>query len=430
MTPAARVKSAIDILEALMPSAKPADRFLNEWARSNRYAGSKDRHAIFELVYAVLRRRAEFAFATGSEGGQDDARSLVLGALKLEDAHTLEQVEALFAGGKYSAAALSEDERGAFSRGVSQDTAPEWVRGNFPQWLEGALRESLPDLLGEMRALSVRAPLDLRVNRLKATREQALAALAEENIAACASPLSPDGIRVTGRARITGAAAFTRGLVEVQDEGSQLAALMVCAQPGSQVLDLCAGGGGKSLAIAAVMQNRGQIHAFDAIAGRLKAMPERMQRAGAHNVQIAGNPEPALAALKGRAHRVVLDVPCSGTGAWRRNPDAKWRLTPEALARHMAAQDSVLRQGAELVAPGGRLIYITCSLLQCENADRVAAFLVEDDRFNILPAAAVWAEGVGTQLPDFIAPDAPHVILTPARSGTDGFFVCVMERRA
>ncbi|MEQ1890464.1 MAG: RsmB/NOP family class I SAM-dependent RNA methyltransferase [Alphaproteobacteria bacterium] len=426
MTPAARVKSAIDILEALMTSAKPADRFLNEWARGNRYAGSKDRHAIFELVYAVLRRRAEFAFAFG----QEDARSLVLAALKLEDALGLEQVDALFAGDKYSADALSGEEREAFVRDADEAAIPDWVRGNFPHWLEDELRNSLPDLLNEMRAISVRAPLDLRVNRLKGTREKALAALAEENIAAVASPLSPDGVRITGRARITGAAAFTRGLVEVQDEGSQLAALLVCAQPGQQVVDLCAGGGGKSLAIAAVMQNRGQIHAFDAIAGRLKAMPDRMQRAGVHNVQIAGNAAPALTALKGRAHRVVLDVPCSGTGAWRRNPDAKWRLSAEALARHMAAQDAVLRQGADLAAPGGRLVYITCSLLACENMDRTNAFLASDDRFQTIPAAALWAEGVGTPLPDFIAPEASHIILTPARSETDGFFICAMERRA
>ncbi len=426
MTPAARVKSAIDILEALLPSAKPADRFLNEWARSNRYAGSKDRHAIFEMVYAVLRRRAEFAFSSGHE----DARSLVLAALKLEDSCTPEQVDALFAGDKYSAAVLSEEERAAYMRDGNVTPPPGWVRGNYPQWLEDALQGSLRDVQAEMQALSVRAPLDLRVNRLKGTREKALAALAEENITALASPLSPDGIRITGRARITGSAAFTRGLVEVQDEGSQLAALLVCAQPGQQVVDYCAGGGGKSLAMAAVMQNRGQIHAFDAIPGRLKAMPDRMSRAGAHNIQIAGDAAPALAALKGRAQRVVLDVPCSGTGAWRRNPDAKWRLNAEALARHMAAQDVVLRQGADLVAPGGRLVYITCSLLACENADRVNAFLAGDDRFTIMPAAAIWAEGVGTQLPDFIAPDAPHIILTPARSATDGFFICAMERRA
>ncbi len=425
MTPAARVKSAIDILEALLPSAKPADRFLNEWARANRYAGSKDRHAIFEMVYCVLRRRAEFAFASGHE----DARSLVLAALKLEDAHTLEQADALFAGDKYSAEALSEDERAAYARGAGDVPAPDWVRGNFPQWLEGALRDSLRDVLGEMRALSVRAPLDLRVNRLKGTREKALAALAEENITAMASPLSPDGIRITGRARITGAAAFTRGLVEIQDEGSQLAALLVCAQPGQQVIDLCAGGGGKSLAIAAQMQNRGQIYALDAIPGRLKAMPERVSRAGAHNIQIIAGAAPVLPELKGRAHRVVLDAPCSGTGAWRRNPDAKWRLTPEALTKHMAAQDSVLRQGADLTAPDGRLIYITCSLLACENRERIAAFLRDDARFTPIPAAALWAEGVGTQPPDFIAPGATDIVLTPLRSGTDGFYICALERR-
>lgn len=426
MTPAARVKSAIDILENLMPSAKPADRFLNDWARSNRYAGSKDRQAIFELVYAVLRRRAEFAFVMDGE----DARRLVLAALKLEGKLGLEQVEALFAGDKYSATPLDDAERAVYVRAADAMSPPDWVRGNYPQWLDAALRVSLVDLPGEMRALSVRAPLDLRVNRLKGAREQALSALLAEDIPALASPLSPDGIRIPGRARITGADAFLRGLVEVQDEGSQLAALLVCAQPGQQVVDLCAGGGGKSLAMAAVMQNRGQIHALDAAAGRLKAMPERMQRAGVHNVQIAADAAAALMQLRGRAHRVVLDVPCSGTGAWRRNPDSKWRLTPEALARHMAAQDGLLRQGADLAVPGGRLIYITCSLLQCENADRINAFLAGDDRFSILPAAAIWAEGVGAPLPDFVAPDAPHIILTPARSGTDGFFICAMERRA
>ncbi|MSP41938.1 MAG: RsmB/NOP family class I SAM-dependent RNA methyltransferase [Alphaproteobacteria bacterium] len=426
MTPAARVKSAIDILESLMPSAKPADRFLNDWARSNRYAGSKDRHWIFELVYAVLRRRAEFAFNVGG----DDARHLVLAALKLEEQLSLEQAEALFTGDKYSASLLDDAERAVYARAADETEMPDWVHGNYPQWLEPALQDSLPDVLLEMRALAVRAPLDLRANRLKATREKALAALVEEDIQAAASPLSPDGIRITGRARITGAAAFIDGLVEVQDEGSQLAASLVCAKPGQQVVDLCAGGGGKSLAMAAAMQNRGQIHALDAVPGRLKAMPERMQRAGAHNIQIVMDAAPALANLKGRAHRVVLDVPCSGTGAWRRNPDSKWRLTQEALARHMTAQDALLRQGAGLVAPGGRLIYITCSLLRCENADRIDAFLAQESRFAPLPAAALWAEGVGTPLPDFITPEVPYIILTPARSGTDGFFICAMERRA
>ncbi|HEX4890950.1 MAG TPA: RsmB/NOP family class I SAM-dependent RNA methyltransferase [Alphaproteobacteria bacterium] len=425
MTPAARVKSAIDILDILMPSAKPADRVLNEWARGNRYAGSKDRLAIFEMVYSVLRRRAEYSWIIG----QDDARSLVLAELKCEEDCTLEQADALFTGDKYSAAALSEAERAAFSRDVPAGAMPQWVRGNFPQWLEGALQESLPDLLDEMRALSVRAPLDLRVNRLKGTREKALAALAEENISAAITPWSPDGLRITGRVRITGSAAFTRGLVEVQDEGSQLAALLVCAQPGQQVIDLCAGGGGKSLAIAAQMQNRGQIYALDAIPGRLKAMPERVSRAGVHNIQIIADAVPVLPELKGRAHRVVLDAPCSGTGAWRRNPDAKWRLTPEALTKHMAAQDSVLRQGADLVAPGGRLIYITCSLLACENRERIAAFLRDDARFTLIPAAALWAEGAGTPPPDFIAPGATDIVLTPLRSGTDGFYICALERR-
>ncbi|MFZ5915134.1 MAG: RsmB/NOP family class I SAM-dependent RNA methyltransferase [Pseudomonadota bacterium] len=426
MTPAARVQSAIDILDALTPSAKPADRFLSEWARSHRFAGAKDRQAIFELVYTVLRRRAECAYAFSRE----DARGLVLAALRLEGAHGLEQVENLFNGAVHSPPCLSAEEREAFREAPCAATAPDWVRGNYPQWLAPYLGESLPHLLREMQALGQRAPLDLRVNRLKGSREGALEMLAKENIAAQGTPLSPDGIRVLGRARITAAAAFVKGLVEVQDEGSQLAALLACARPGQQVVDVCAGGGGKTLALAAIMENRGQIYALDANPRRLRAMPERLKRAGAHNVQITEDFANAVTALRGRADLVVLDAPCSGAGAWRRNPDAKWRLTQEALAHYMAAQDGLLEKGAELTAPGGRLIYITCSLLACENAQRIVAFLEKDARFAPLPAAAIWAEGVGTPLPDFVAGDAPHVFLTPARSATDGFFICVMERRA
>lgn len=426
MTPAARVKSAIDILEALTPSAKPADRFLNEWARSHRYAGAKDRQAIFELVYTVLRRRAECAFTAGDE----NARSLVLGAMKLEGGHSIEQVECLFTGGAYAAAPVSAEERAAYARALCDKNIPDWVKGNYPQWLEGQLRESLPDVLGEMHALSHRAPLDLRVNRLRGGRTRALAVLAGENITASPTPLSPDGVRILGRARVTAAAAFVKGLVEVQDEGSQLAGLLACARPGQQVVDLCAGGGGKSLALSAIMENSGQIYALDANAARLKGLAERAKRAGARNIQIAEDFSAAREALRGRADRVVVDAPCSGSGAWRRNPDAKWRLTPEALAKYMAAQDALLRQGAALTAPGGRLVYITCSLLACENWQRIEAFLADDARFAPLPAAAIWAEGAGTPLPDFIRGDAPHIVLTPARSATDGFFICVMERRA
>lgn len=423
MRPAARISAAIEILKNLGQTRKPADRFLNEWARSNRYAGSKDRAEIFARVYSVLRRRAEI----GWEMGRDDPRSLVLGSLKLDDGLGLEDASALFGGARFEPAPLSDEERAAWLAEPAAEK-PDWVRGNYPEWLQPEMAVSLSDPVSEAQALAERAPLDLRVNRLKAQRDKVLEALAGENVQAIPTPLSPDGIRVAGRDRITGTDAYKKGWVEVQDEGSQLAALLAGAQPGQQVVDLCAGGGGKTLALAAVMENRGQIYAFDAAPGRLSAISERLRRANARNVQVAGDPKAAPVELKGKVHRVVLDVPCSGTGAWRRNPDAKWRLTPEALAKHMDAQDMLLRQGADLVGPGGRLVYITCSLLHCENGGRTESFLQSDDRFEALPVGQIWQQGVGTAVPSFLSADAANVTLSPLRSGTDGFFVCVMER--
>lgn len=423
MKPAARIAAAIEILQGMSQSGKPADRFLNEWARANRYAGAKDRNDIYNRVYRVLRRRAEYGWQVGSV----EPRALVQADLRAHDSLSLSDIAQLFGGGKYEPACLSDAETEALSREIEQD-APDWVQGNYPEWLAPLMAASLSDPVAEGQALSARAPLDLRVNLLRARRERVQAALAEEGIEAAFTPWSPDGLRIVARDRITGSKAFKQGWVEVQDEGSQIAARFAAVRPGQQVVDLCAGGGGKTLAMAAQMENSGQIHAFDAAAGRLKAMMPRLRRAGVHNVQIASDPKPALEALKGRAHRVVLDVPCSGTGAWRRNPDAKWRLTADALANHRQAQDSLLRQGAELVCPAGRLVYITCSILACENGQRIEQFLSDDSRFQILPPAQLWEETIGQPVPVFAKARSDHLTLTPRSSGTDGFFICVMER--
>lgn len=423
MKPAARIAAAIEILQGMGQSGKPADRFLNEWARANRYAGAKDRNDIYSRVYRVLRKRAQYSWQAGSAG----PRALILSDLRAYDGLPLAETQQLFGGGKYEPACLSDDEAAAYIRDPAADP-PDWVRGNYPEWLAPLMAESLPDPVREGQALSERAPLDLRVNRLRSSRERAQAALAEEGIETVFTPWSPDGLRIFARDRITGSRAFRQGWVEVQDEGSQIAAQLVGARPGQQIVDLCAGGGGKTLAMAALMENSGQIHAFDVAAGRLKAMLPRLRRAGVHNVQIASDPKPALEALKGRAQRVVLDVPCSGTGAWRRNPDAKWRMSAEALEKHQQAQHDLLRRGAELVGPAGRLIYITCSILACENGQAVGQFLAENSRFKALPPARIWEETIAQTVPDFVRDSADHLTLTPCRSDTDGFFICVMER--
>ena len=276
------------------------------------------------------------------------------------------------------------------------------------------------------------APVDLRVNLLKCSREQALEKLA--HLAPAPTPLSPIGLRIdVGRGRgpaLTAETAYVKGLVELQDEASQLAALLCAAAPGEQVLDLCAGGGGKTLALAAQMHNRGQIYAHDSDGRRLAPIHERLERAGVRNVQVRAPRGKAdvLADLDARCDLVAIDAPCTGTGAWRRHPDAKWRLAPGALDARLKEQAALLEAAVRFVKPGGRLAYVTCSVLREENEDRIAAFLAEHSDFAALSGAAL-AEKAG--LPDlarFASPHGPGIRLSPATSGTDGFYVCVIRR--
>jgi 16S rRNA (cytosine967-C5)-methyltransferase len=362
LTPAARVQAAIEIVDMWRAGAEGLDRVLTRWGRAHRFAGSGDRHAIADLVYGAVRRMRSAAWVAGAAEparGRDLLRgSLILGGI---------DPEPLFGGAPHAPAPL---DAGEHRPARALDGAPRPVRLDIPDWL-------VPDLAGTdervLQALRARAPLDLRVNLLKALPEAAIAALAAEGIDAAPVPLSPSALRVqSGERRVAGSRAYREGLVEIQDAASQAAVDLAAARPGETVLDLCAGGGGKTLALAAAMGGRGRLLAHDIAPRRIAALPDRAARAGAA-VEIVATP--ALDAFAGACDLVFVDAPCSGAGAWRRNPDGKWRLRAEDLERLTSAQDRLLQQAAGLVAPVGRILYATCSILPRENDARIRAFL-------------------------------------------------------
>lgn len=428
MTPAARLQAAIEILDTVANSRRPLDAILADWGRGHRFAGSSDRAATSDRVFAVLRRRAELACAAGEDG----ARILVLASLVRLDGMSPEAVEVLLtSGGRYGAEPLSSEERAMLDRVAQADDLPLWARANVPDWLLPDLEAAFGDrLLPEAEALAGRAPLDLRVNTLKTDRGCARAALAGEGVETAECPLSPAGLRVVGRARVTATQAFRDGLVEVQDEGSQLASILTDTRPGQEVADLCAGAGGKTLALAAAMRDSGRVHAFDTDGARLDRLGPRAVRAGVRNVETAvlpPEPQAVLAPLAGRCDRVLIDAPCSGSGTWRRHPEEKWRLTPDRLEEFSRIQGGLLDLGAELVRPGGRLVYVTCSVLPRENGVAVGRFLARRTDFRSLSVAEIWRALLDSPPPSSAGVDLQ---LTPARTGTDGFYVAVLERTA
>ncbi|MAB12519.1 RsmB/NOP family class I SAM-dependent RNA methyltransferase [Parvibaculum sp.] len=435
MTPGARLSAAIDILVDIFRSETPADRIFENGARASRYAGSKDHAAVSAIVYGVLRHKAELEHALGAPAHEATPRLMAAGWLTLRAGEEADAVLALMTGEKYAPEPASEEEAAALTAAAlpGPEAAPH-IRLNYPDWLQPEFEDAFGERLEpELAALMDRAPTDLRANTLKASREEALATLKEAGVEVEEGSLSPWSIRLLKKANLPALKPFRDGLVEIQDEGSQLACLLAGARPGEQAVDLCAGGGGKSLALAATMENHGQIFACDLEARRLKALMPRAQRAGCRNIQtmplhpwVPGEADPDLAELTGRADLVLVDAPCSGTGAWRRSPDARWRLTTEKLAAYRAAQAEVLERAAPLVKPGGRLVYVTCSLLPSENEDRVAAFLAAHEGFAAEPWTKHWPE----DLPRPASLSGIALRLSPATSGTDGFFVAILRRRA
>jgi len=434
LTPGAQVAAAIHLLDEIERGRAPADDIVASYFRRHRFAGSSDRGAISGHIYAVLRHRAalDWWIAKAGQGLAADARHRTLAALVLAAGWTASDIDQAWDGDRFRPAPLGPDERelveALVGEALERPSMPAAVRGNFPDWLHPYLERAFGGALHEeMAALNAEAPLDLRVNRLKGDREAARVALRLEDIKAVPTPWSPLGLRVRERIPLATLDAFREGLLEVQDEGSQLAALLADARPGMRVVDFCAGAGGKTLALAAEMQNRGHLVACDVSASRLERATQRLRRAGTSIVQrrpIASHRDKWVKRHAGSFDRVFVDAPCTGIGTWRRNPDAKWRLKPEDVTELAALQAEILASAQRLVKPGGRLIYVTCSLLADENEMQVERFLAAHADFKLVPIAQVWAETVGTACPA----EGGMLRLTTARHHTDGFFVAIMQR--
>ncbi len=427
MRMAGRVAAAIEILTDVFTQHRPASEALKDWGKAHRFAGSTDRHAIGTLVYDVLRRRETAA----SRMGDGRPRALVLGALRDVWNMSAAEIETLCTE-QFGPGVLTAKEKAALERDL-RDDLPAHIRGDFPEWLLPSLTEVFGDRAAvEGAALAERAPIDMRVNTLKASRAQLLEAFAKHG--AKAGPLSPLSVRIeqpggdTRNINVEVEPAHGMGWFEVQDSASQIAAALSGVTAGESVIDLCAGAGGKTLALAALMKNKGHLVAFDQDKHRLRPIFDRINRSGATCIEVVAADEGDKLKDMGGFDCVLIDAPCSGSGAWRRKPDAKWRLQLKQLEQRQKDQREVLEQGSQLVKAGGRLIYITCSVLPEENTTQVKAFLASHKNFKIIPYTEQWKHTIGGEPPISADGSANTLLLTPARHGTDGFFVAVMQK--
>lgn len=402
MTPGARLAAAIEILNGILSRRRAADVALAEWARAHRFAGSADRRAIEARVYAVLRRRNECAAAMS---GHADPRALILGSLRLEGLDA-PSAGALLSDGPHAPGGLTPGELALWDQKPgTQD--PFWVRLNYPEWLHAELERALgASLETEMEAMLSRAALDLRVNTLKTDRAAAQSALLREGVETDCSQLASGALRVRGNPKLDATQAYANGWVEVQDAASQAVCAMLNARPGERIVDLCAGAGGKSLALAAAMLNQGEILACDVDGKRLGRLAPRAVRCGATIIELTGDPYASHQHLAPQsADAVLVDAPCSGSGTWRRNPESKWTLDADRLNAYRVAQRQALDRAIELARPAGRVLYVTCSLFKSEGEDQVEALSARH---------AGW-----------------HAVTTrrysPASTDTDGFFAALLQ---
>jgi 16S rRNA (cytosine967-C5)-methyltransferase len=428
MRPGGRASAAIEVLDEIIGRHRPVAEALKDWGRSHRFAGTSDRAAIGNLVYDALRQRASLGHAMGSGA----SRALVLAVLRWRWDMSVDDIAEL-CNGPHGPAPLTDEERALLANPLNGD-APPWVKGDYPEWLDPSFARAFSDTRSEQgAALALRAPVDIRVNTLKTSPEKLLKLF--EKFHALKGRYAPACIRLAPPAaagrnpNVEAEPAHGKGWFEVQDEGSQIASLLTGAKPGEQCTDICAGAGGKTLALAAMMENKGQIHAYDADRHRLRPIFERMQRAGARNIQVVPSDAPQrLEELAGKMDMVLIDAPCSGSGAWRRKPDAKWRLRQEALKLRLADQRRLLAQSAKLVRPGGRLVYVTCSLLPEENTDQIEAFLREYPAFAPLSYGDIWRRNLPSEPPASADASSQGLLLTPLDHATDGFFISSMVR--
>ncbi|APO73188.1 RNA cytosine-C5-methylase protein [Rhizobium etli 8C-3] len=424
-----RLEGAISVLADIDQRKRPVAEALKDWGLAHRFAGSGDRAAIGNIVYDALRMRLSHAFLMDDDG----PLAIAYAVMFRQWGFTPEALAAELSDDRFAPPSLPDAALAAFqNRALS--SAPVHVQGDIPEWVQSSFETAFGDSwLSEAKALASRPTLDLRANILKASRQKAVKAL--ERAGAHEAKIARYGIRIPageGASRlpnVTAELSFQKGWFEVQDEGSQIVADLVLPKDGEQVLDYCAGGGGKTLAMAAAMHNKGQIHAYDADRKRLAPIIERLKRAGTRNVQVHDDAK-ALSSLRARCDKVLVDAPCTGTGTWRRRPDTKWRLTAKNLDERTSQQQDALKQASAFVRPGGELIYVTCSVLPQENEDQVRRFTAENTAFSIESALAGWDELFGKDAPRPRSSDGETVTLTPASTDTDGFFFCRMQRKA
>ncbi|WP_417517898.1 RsmB/NOP family class I SAM-dependent RNA methyltransferase [Minwuia sp.] len=426
MRPGARLAAAIEVLDAIDGEGRPADLIVRDYFKSRRYAGSKDRRAVGELVFGVLRRRGELDWRLASAGLEAFNRLRVLLFARMNDVATS-------FGGPHDPEQPSSEEQEKLtqSAGLDLDTAPPSARLNFPAWLEPQLADSFgPDWQARAgAALAGRAATDLRVNRLKQDRDSVLDHLCADGIEAEPFWLAPDAIRLQKPVRLEDHPLYRSGVIEIQDAGSQFVGHLLGARAGETVADICAGAGGKTLLIAAGMQNDGRLIASDVDPKRLSRLEARAARAGATCVEThhvaADAPWPAE--WIGRMDRVLIDAPCSGTGTWRRQPDQRWKFTQERLTELCGIQSAVLDRACELVRPGGRLLYVTCSFLRAENETAVTEFLERTPQFHPVSREELARD---VSIPAAFAEPGIHpwFSLSPHDHGVDSFFAAVLTR--
>lgn len=442
MLAGARIQAAIEVLEQLYQAwqakkALPVDALFADYFRARRFMGSKDRAAVSDLVYFALRNGGAIEWHLEQANKAANPRRVILLAVWfgdiMEKAPTLDSVRAMFSGEKYCASPLTEAEVSLLQRvedsELLQPKMPKPARLNFPDWMEGRLKDAFGDAMEEaLLALNEQAPIDLRANLLMCKdRSDLILALDADGYFASPTPHSPIGLRLKKRLPAFNTKAFKAGMYEMQDEGSQIVSLMVAAKAGQKVIDFCAGAGGKTLAIAATMQNKGRILAWDASETRLKQLPKRLARAGVSNVQIHAlrdEADPFIKRHKASADWVLVDAPCSGSGTWRRNPDLKWRFTLEDLQEVKAVQQRILKKAATLVAPKGKLVYVTCSVFHDENIHQIKQFLGENPTFKVVSPDNMWHKHTHSE------PDIGSVcVLNPHKDGTDGFFAAILQQQ-
>lgn len=402
MKQSGRIRAAIELLDEIFSFRQPADNTVNVYFRTRRYIGGGDRREISALVWFVLRRYGRLRRSFGKD---PTGREAVAATLRYRGT----AIDPLFDGDKYSPAPLTAEERAALAR--LPDNLPDAV-AECPDWLRGRIDDA------DIRAMVDEAPLDLRVNTLKSTREDVLKLLEQSGIKAEKTPYSPVGVRVRERVNVTALPVYTDGLVEIQDEGSQIVSLLTRAEAGQIAIDWCAGGGGKTLALSAMMNAKGTLYAADMNVKRLRDLPERAARAGANNVILLND----YNSLK-QYDLVLVDAPCTGTGTWRRSADARWRISPEQSAQIIETQQKILDKACRFVKKNGRLFYITCSLDAAENEDQAAAFIQNHTDFVPEDLSPVLKETTG------IEQSGKTVRLRPSVCETDGFFAASFVKK-